>query len=149
MKKEIVATTFTPLYNPIEDRVCLAINYEDPYTRVDFMITRSFMLNLIPSAQEYLERHFSPESETPQAQMQQPNYEKATDNVNLELFQNTQELLLEVNFSLDQTQTNIELRLSSQETQARAVVSPLLFETIIKSLKKVIPAVQWGIGFDF
>lgn len=44
MKKEIVGTTFTPLYNPIEDRICLVINYQDPYARADFMITRSFTL---------------------------------------------------------------------------------------------------------
>lgn len=149
MKKQIVGTTFTPLYNPVEDRICLVVNYEDPYTRADFMITRRFMLNLIPSAQEYLERHYPQETLLQTTQIDKPSYQKPTDNVNLELLQTTQELLLEINFTLDEHKKNIQLRLSSQKTQAIATLSPTIFESLISSLKKVIPSVEWGIGFNF
>lgn len=149
MKKQIVGTTFTPMYNPIEDRICLVINYEDPYTRVDFMITRSFMLNLIPSAEEYFEQYYPRENKMQITPVETPSFETPTDNVNLELLQSTQELLLEVNFSLDENRQNIVLRLSSQNTQAVATLPPLIFESLIKSLKRSIPSLEWGIGFDF
>ena len=148
-KKEIQSLTFTPLYNPIEDRICLVLNYEDPYNRADLMITRSFMLNLIPSAEEYLQRHFTLEEPLGATQEESSSYKTATDNVNLELLQSKQELLLEVNFSLDESKQNIHVRFSSVEIQAVAVLPPLIFQALISSLKRAIPCVAWGVGFDF
>ena len=120
------------------------------------MITRSFMLNLVPSAQEYLSQHFGLETQTlakPQtSQAQNDQIQKMqtpTDSVNLELFQRSQELLLEVNFSLLANTKNIQLQLNSKETEAIATLSPLVLQALIASLKRSIPSIKWGIGFDF
>ena len=39
-KKTILANTFTPLYDELEDRIRIVVNYQDIQNRIDFVITR-------------------------------------------------------------------------------------------------------------
>ena len=45
-KKIVSALVFTPLYDQLEDRIRLVINYSDYDNRIDIMITRNFILDL-------------------------------------------------------------------------------------------------------
>lgn len=53
----VAAHTFTTLYSELEDRLRLIINYADYSKRIDFWITRAFLLKLAPSWEEYSYRY--------------------------------------------------------------------------------------------
>ncbi len=52
-EKVIQANTFTCGYIESEDRLLLSINYTDIINRVDFWITRNFLLKLLPHFFDY------------------------------------------------------------------------------------------------
>ena len=52
--KVISAQTFTPVYDELEDRIRLSVNYQDVNNRIDFLITRNLIINLLPSIEEFI-----------------------------------------------------------------------------------------------
>lgn len=154
MKKNITANTFTPLYDELEDRIRLAINYQDIHNRVDFMITRSFILNLIPSAEEFMTNHYGmlDFKIVAKADINENTQNKAlskTDNVNLDLLRAREELLLEVNFSFDKDSKQTLLTLSSKNIEARASLDSFMLQQIFKVIKSAVPNIRWGISHYF
>jgi len=150
MKKNITAKTFTPIYDELEDRLRLVVNYQDIYNRVDFMITRNFILNLIPSAEEFMARHYgavdfeiAPQVET------KDKITSKTDNVNLELLRTSEELLLEVNFSFDINSKQTTMTLSSGNMVASASLDSFMLSQIFQVIKSAIPYIRWGISHHF
>ncbi|MFA5234823.1 MAG: hypothetical protein WC390_10520 [Sulfurimonas sp.] len=156
MKREITANTFTPLYDELEDRIRVAINYQDIHNRVDFMITRNFILNLIPTAEEFMTNHygvvdFKIASQT-QADINNNTQNKAvskTDSVNLDLLRTSEELLLEVNFSFNKDSKQTLLTLSSKNIVARANLDSFMLQQIFKVIKAAVPNIRWGISHYF
>lgn len=154
MKKNITANTFTPLYDELEDRIRVAINYQDIHNRVDFMITRNFILNLIPSAEEFMTSHYGVADfkVAAQADINDNTQNKAlskTDNVNLDLLRTSEELLLEVNFSFDKDSKQTLLTLSSKNIVARASLDSFMLQQIFKVIKSAVPNIRWGISYHF
>lgn len=156
MKKNIIANTFTPVYDELEDRLRVAINYQDIQNRVDFMITRNFILNLIPSAEEFILKHYNAQpltqdSLTVSAEANSSENEalSKTDSVNLELYRTDEELLLEVNFSFDTATKNTLLTFSSKNVTAKIVLDVLMLQKIIHVIKSAIPFIKWGISRHF
>jgi len=156
MKKSITAKTFTPLYDEVEDRLRVVVNYNDIGNRVDFMITRSFILNLIPSAEEFVLKHYDAEPPLPQdvtlsskTDAKEDEALLKTDAVNLELFRTEEELLLEVNFSFDINTKQTTLSLSSKNIIAKIVLDQLMLQKIIQVIKSAIPFMKWGISRHF
>jgi hypothetical protein len=150
MKKSITAKTFTPIYDSVEDRLRLVINYQDIQNRVDLMITRNFILDLIPSAEEFMAKHYDIgnfEQETI-AETKEGATSK-TDNVNLELLKTDEELLREVNFSYDPNSKHTTLRLSSKNITAITQVDGFMMGQIIQVIKSAIPYIKWGISHYF
>ena len=150
--KEIAANSFTPIYDEIEDRLRLVINYQDMPNRVDFMITRNFIINLLPSADEFIIKYYGEDDNTPQEVLSSSKLEKGlskTDNVNLELFKTDEELLLEVNFSFDKNSKNTLLRLSSKNITSKSILEPKMLNQIFKAIKKSIPNFKWGLSNNF
>ncbi len=150
MKKNITAKTFTPIYDSIEDRLRLVINYQDIQNRVDLMITRSFILDLIPSAEEFIAKYYGElnfEANT-QLEIKERSTSK-TDNVNLELFRTSEELLLEVNFSYDPNSKHTVLTLSSKNIVAKTELESFMLQQIIQAIKSAIPYIKWGISHYF
>lgn len=150
MKKNIIAKTFTPMYDEVEDRLRVVVNYQDAQNRVDFMITRNFILNLIPSAEEFMGIHYTIEnfksaiqSETKESVMSK------TDNTNLELLRRDEELLREVNFSFDKNSKLTLLTLSSKNSMAKAHLEGFMLLQIFKIIKSAIPYIRWGISHHF
>ncbi|MDD5371929.1 MAG: hypothetical protein PHO62_00720 [Sulfurimonas sp.] len=150
MKKNITAKTFTPIYDELEDRLRLVINYQDIYNRVDFMITRNFILNLIPTAEEFMARQYgiADFETTPHIETNDKTTSK-TDSVNLELLRTNDDLLLEVNFSYDQNLKRTILTLSSKSTTAKADLDGFMLSQIFQVIKSAIPYIRWGISYHF
>lgn len=156
MKKNIIANTFTPVYDELEDRLRVAVNYQDIQNRVDFMITRNFILNLIPSAEEFILKHYNAQpltqdSLTVSAESNSNENEalSKTDAVNLELYRRDDELLLEVNFSFDAATKQTLLTLSSKNVTAKIALDVLMLQKIIHVIKSAIPFIKWGISRHF
>lgn len=169
MKRNITAKTFTPLYDEVEDRLRVVINYEDMQNRVDFMITRNFILNLIPSAEEFVIKHYGAEplshdsiaigSEKERSgdeSLSKSTQESAdnevlskTDTVNLELLRTQEELLLEMNLSFDKDTKQTLLALSSKDTAAKITLDQMMLQKIIHVIKSAIPFMKWGISRHF
>ena len=108
--KKINAMSFTPKYDTLEDRIRISINYDDLNNRIDFMMTRSFVLKLFPVIDEYMLKFYGAElgiqatknvvasSQKKDNTMSSPST-SVTNGSNLELYKQQDELLLEVKFS--------------------------------------------------
>jgi len=156
MKKTVAANTFTPLYDELEDRIRLVVNYQDIQNRVDFMITRSFILNLIPTAEEFIQKHYSDvafvqDSVTPLKNIDTKTEEtlSGTDGVNLELLRTSEELLIEVNFSFDSNTKQTVVTLSSKNRVAKAILDSSSLSQTFELIKASIPYIRWGISQYF
>lgn len=156
MKKNIIANTFTPVYDELEDRLRVAVNYQDIQNRVDFMITRNFILNLIPSAEEFILKHYNAQPLTQdnltvsaESNSNENEALSKTDAVNLELYRRDDELLLEVNFSFDAATKQTLLTLSSKNVTAKIALDVLMLQKIIHVIKSAIPFIKWGISRHF
>ena len=154
--KTILAKTFTPSYDPVEDRIRLAINYEDAHDRADFMITRNFILDLIPSMQEYIlskypnqEHDSSLNQDTQTASDKKEEVVSPTNSVNFELYRKDEELLREVNLSFDANTQITTLTLSSANITAQAKLDFTLLTQITDIINSAIPNIKWGISHHF
>ncbi len=149
MKRNITAKTFTPSYDVLEDRIRLSINYQDISDRVDFMITRSFILDLLPTAEEFLAKYYGAiTTPTQQAQTNNDSFSQ-TDAVNLELLRTSDELLREVNFSFKADTKKTLITFNSQNTAAQIDLDAFMFSQIFGVIKAAIPNIKWGISHHF
>lgn len=152
--KIITANTFTPLYDATEDRIRLVINYQDIQNRVDLMITRAFMINLIPSAEEYIAQYYAKEPlaqerATSHATQESANPLSQTDNTNLELLRMQEELLSQVKFTFQPKTKQTVVTFQSKNIVAVAKLNASLLTQVFEILKSTIPFYQWGISPKF
>ncbi|MDO8454806.1 MAG: hypothetical protein Q7S59_09570 [Sulfurimonas sp.] len=150
MKRNIIANTFTPSYDELEDRLRLVINYQDMQNRVDLMITRSFVLNLIPTAEEFIERYYA--HIEPQIIQQSENQNQSlskTDSVNLELLRTSEELLREVSFYFDADTKQTTITFHSKNSAVQTTLDAALLSQIFQVIKSAIPYIKWGISTHF
>jgi sugar-specific transcriptional regulator TrmB len=155
-KKTILANTFTPLYDELEDRIRIVVNYQDIQNRIDFVITRNFIINLIPAIDEFIEQHYSDNLlidndvivDTKIDQEKNKNLEK-TDNSNLELLHLKDELLTKINLSYQPDTKKVLLTCFSNESKSQALLDAMMFQQLIKSIKIAIPYFKWGISHKF
>ena len=152
--RTITANTFTSLYDNIEDRLRLVINYQDIENRVDFMITRAFAINLIPAAEEFIDNYYKdeiyPENNlTVSSQDNTNNLVSKTDNVNLEFLRTTEELLLELNFSFNKETKQTVLTFKSKNILVGSTFDAQTISQTFKIIKSSIPFIGWGISHNF
>jgi len=154
LKKSVNADNFTPKYDEVEDRIRLSINYDDIQNRVDFMITRSFIIKLFPVLDEYMSRHYSLDL-SPQVSVSAPvatqnkpdaKLTSPTDGANLELYKQDDELLTEMNFSYNPKNKITMITFSSHNSQAIAKLDSHLMKQVFLILKSSIPFFSWGIS---
>ena len=145
MKRKIIeAKTFTPLYDEMEDRIRLIVNYKDPYNRIDLMITRAFIIKMVPFLEDYLERNidnFLLQNEKIEKELK---YKIITQKDYLDLIIK-EELLKEINLSLLKDKFIILSTFISENTEVKAYISANFLKELLISLKKVIPKYSWGI----
>lgn len=159
--KNITIQTITPTYDIIEDRIRLAINYQDTNNRIDMMITRSFILKLLPTIEEYIYKHYPDtieddisiqveQSTTTDEQIQENHSLDKTNMEDLALYQSTEDLLITIHLSYDQTSQNTTLQfVSKQNHKANISCDVKTLQNINNSIKNAIPKMNWGIAGYF
>jgi len=148
MKKTIMTQTFTPTYDISEDRIRLAINYEDYENRIDLMITRRFALQFIPALEEWVEGGAVQKKSVDENSDGNNEVVHQTDGVNLELFKGEAILLEEVNMKKD-AQNNTILNLQCKSATVVAILNTRMLQEFSRVLKKSMPKIEWGIGYNF
>jgi hypothetical protein len=155
LKRNITALNFTPKYDELEDRIRISINYDNFDNRVDFMMTRSFVLKLFPVLDEYMLKFY--ETDLNAVQMPQANQDLITkqdkstslaDGSNLELYKQEDELLIEVKFSFAKKTKNSIVMFESKSTQATAQLDVASLKQIFTIIKQSIPFFSWGISHN-
>ncbi|MFA6197097.1 MAG: hypothetical protein WC656_10690 [Sulfurimonas sp.] len=154
MKNIIVANTFTPIYDEIEDRLRVVINYQDINNRVDFMITRNFILNLVPSVDEFIFNYYSYNSRVKESfninsNKKNDDNTSQTDRANLEFLRTNEELLVEVNLTYEPNTKKTLITFSSKNITTEALLDGLLLKQIFNLIKSAIPHFKWGIAYNF
>lgn len=155
--KQISIQTLTPTYDKLEDRIRLSINYQDMDNRIDLMITRSFILNMLPTIEEYIYKYY-PESidedeitHIEAKVTEEVNANKSLSQTNmedLELYRSLEELLYTINLTYDKESKHTTLQFISKSKHSCVIVANLnILQNIIKSLKSSLPKVAWGIGY--
>ena len=160
MSKNVVAKTFTPIYDETEDRIRLSVNYQDANDRIDFMITRNFILQLMPTVEEYLYKYYPNAQEIliPKANYAESAKEglkenqslSLTDGNNFNLYKSDEDLLVKIDFSFDEKtkQTKI-LFTSKNKLTAVSLLNAELLQQIMNMIRLKIPSFKWGISNSF
>lgn len=145
--KQITVNTFTPLYDELEDRIRLIVNYQNIQTRIELMITRSFILDLIPTLDEFISKYYKYE-EIIQKKLNNKNIQK-TDGTDLQLYQTKEQLLIKVDISLTNTTKQTQLVFYSKDSKVNAVFDKNMLKQFINQIKTAIPNIKWGISYNF
>jgi len=158
--KNIVATTFTPMYDQVEDRIRVVVNYSDINNRIDFMFTRNIIIDFIPQIDQYILNHYNTnnnkiiEIDTSFKNMRaedifEPKHIEQTDNTDLNLLHLKNELLVKIDISY-QVNTQLSLlTLTSHENIANAQLNGEMLKQLVESIKNTIPKYRWGISYYF
>ena len=136
--------TFTCIYDETEDRIRLAINYQDPIGRVDFMITRKFVLKLFPVLEDTYYKHFENIASSVVAKSSDASNTK-TDGVMFQLVMDRSELLHKVDLKFDEKSNSLTLILYGNEAQASARMDANSYKSFLKILQTSVPSFSWGI----
>lgn len=159
-RKLFKVQTITPVYDNIEDRIKLSINYQDMQNRIDLMLTRSFLLQLLPAMEEYIYKHYPDEIiedevhiEALKEQIDDDTKNKNISKTNFEdlhLYRSLEELLLTVNMTYDKNSrlTRIEF-IGKEGDKAVLNADAVMLNNILKSIKASIPSIAWGISGYF
>jgi hypothetical protein len=134
----LTVNTFTCNYIQREDRLLLTINYEDIQHRVDFWVTRGFLLKLIPYLFDYTGENLQEE------QSVLKNLKK-TDNSIFDL--TVKKAILLESVDLRQINNNIEIIFKSLKYKlfAKSLMKKQNFNSFVKLLTDSAPTYEWGI----
>ena len=160
--KQIIISTFSPTYDMNEDRIRISLNYKDLYNRIDMMLTRSFLLKVLPSIEEFIYKHY-PEEHIEDTMPLEQNFQPAkftkmqkqnkssclspTNVDDLELYKGIEDLLWTLNLSFDANTKLTTLSLESKNKHKATLGCDIYtLKNILKSLKQAIPTHIWGIA---
>lgn len=139
--------TITPRYDEIEDRIRLSLNHKDIQNSVDFMLTRRFILKLLPSYEEYIYKVYDEQIQTENIYTTTKyNTLRITNHTELKPYQDNPELLLGIQFSFIQKDKLTVLKLSTKHTEATATLNYESLINIFALIKSAIPHFDWGIS---
>ncbi len=139
----IQANTFTPLYDEVEDRIRLIVNYQDFQNRIDFMITRRFMVKLIHSMQDFYSLYYDGIKKNQEQTIEKLVSKTQTEDISF--YKKDEVLLLEVKLSFDDPFTIVEFK--GKTVTAVSKVNAFVLDALIKNLIKSIPKYDWGLYF--
>jgi hypothetical protein len=145
--KDEIAKTFTCSYDQKEDRLRLILNYQDPITRVDLWITRSFLLRLLPLLSKFgsSQNEMSLASDNMANEPQQIPPSTPTDESMLLLTQREPIILEQVDFGKSNGVVNIVFS-SPLIGKYTASLQTQEIDTLANLLIKTAPTYDWGIG---
>ncbi len=153
INKSITINTLTPTYDKVEDRIRLSINYQDLNNRCDVMITRSFILQILPAIEEYIYKHYpnEPILEDDEIQInssssQKDNSFSQTQMEDIELYKNLEDLLITLNLHYHQeTQLTILSFITKENYNLSLNCNVDMLKNILKAIKKSIPVYSWNL----
>jgi hypothetical protein len=146
-KSIIIAKTFTPYYSPLEDRIRLVINYADYANRVDFWITRAFILKLLPTWEEYFYTHAqSIEAQPLKNTEKHPSGTSSTNRSTLAVTQKEGVLLEAVDLTFVPEKKLFKVRMRGKGQSAIATLNEPLMMSVLASIFAAAPHYQWGIS---
>jgi len=144
----ITAKTFTAQYDGREDRIRWTINYNDPYQRIDYMISRAMLLRLFPVLEQILPegaRAIRPERNAPLRNGLAP-----TDSAALERTRDPEAPLLErVDFTHHPKAATYTVRFYAAPERHADTEATLNLDDLAKVtgiLLGAVPFVAWGIA---
>jgi hypothetical protein len=151
MTNIIQANTFTPLYDEVEDRIRLVLNYQDISNRIDLMITRSFIINLISSVDDFVFQHYgdiSPKLDNITIDQTSPKtkHTEQTDQTNLQLYYEKDQLLTKLDLKYDQDTKHTTIVFTTKDSVSAATMDATMLQALFDSIKKAIPNFKWGIS---
>ena len=139
--------TITPRYDEIEDRIRLSLNHQNIQNPVDFMLTRRFILKLLPSYEEYIYKVYDKKIQTEDThKTTKYNTLRITNHTELKPYQEDPELLQGIQFSFIQKSELTLLKLSTKHTEATATLNYESLTNIFALIKSAIPHFDWGIS---
>lgn len=146
--KTRAAKTFTCSYDQKEDRIRLVLNYQEHAERVDFWITRSFLLRLLPLLSKFGSSHnemslISDNSSNDTRVNEQTSI--PTDESMMALTQKEPVLLERVDFGKNDGVVNIVFSTPDLDKYAAALRSPEV-DALADLLIRTAPTYDWGIG---
>jgi len=143
-KTIIQAKTFTCIYNEKEDRLLLAINYQDVKNRVDFWLTRNFLIKLLPHLFEYMDCDIQ-KADLPSSSP--ATKQTPTDSTMFTLTQKVPVLLESIDITkLENGYIQFVLKNLEKNIYATATLKPMLFSQVIKVITTAVPTFSWGIN---
>ena len=168
-ERVITAKTFSPVYDEREDRIRLAVNYQDIYNRVDFMVTRSLILYLIPAVNGYMDKYYKddlgedPWAEEPIPQINDITKEKPgkqakkddlqpikyTDTSDMDLLKTPDILLEKIDLRYNPGSKNTTFIFYAKDITVKSILDYITFKRVIQALKNSIPIFKWGISKSF
>ncbi len=157
MKRKINAISFTPKYDELEDRVRISINYDDLHNRIDFMMTRAFVIRLFPTVGDYMLEFYNLNLVVPTKTHTNNNVEKIikdtnstsrTDGTNLELYKQEDELLIEVKFSYNRETKMSIVQFHSKNSEVTSRLDENAMKQVFTIIKSAIPFFSWGISHN-
>lgn len=162
---KITINTLTTAYDDREDRIRLSINYQQLQNRIDLMVTRSFILDLVPSLEEYIQTYYTDIVESAQNTQTQAeptasdprkahklHKESTVSKTNMEdlaLYKSKEELLITVKLSYNKETKYTYIRFLTQKTEVVLNCDVQILKNIVHAIKKTIPSIQWGISKFF
>ncbi|WP_434580950.1 hypothetical protein MLC52_01420 [Sulfurimonas sp. NW15] len=157
MSQKIIkqAKTFTCIYSEKEDRLLLTVNYQDAENRVDFWLTRNFLIKLLPHLFEYMNYETQAVVQSTQTQEQKgsvpsvppPSQQTPTDSATFTLTQKVPVLLESIDITkLGNGYIQFVLKNMEKNIYATATLEPALFSQVIKVITSAVPTFSWGIN---
>ena len=153
-------------YNPREDRIFFLINHDDFHNRLDFIVTRKKIIELLNGFDEILindcdnGKIFKELYKTQEPLVKEPIkttskdipnknknvWEKSIDTKELSFTKNKAPIILDgISYVMKNEQLTFKF-LSNKQFYAISIMDKEMFQRTLSSLMRVVPFVAWGIS---
>lgn len=154
-------------YNPREDRIFILVNHNNFNNRIDFIVTRKKLIELLNGFDEILINHCNngelfkqlyttqeplkkEEIQTPQNKNQlnlnKNKWEKNVNPKDLHLTKNKKPIMLDaLSFNIKDSQLIFKF-ISNNTFYAISIMDKEMFQKTLSSMMRVVPFVSWGIS---
>lgn len=145
-RKTLKIETITPRYDVVEDRIRLSFNHQNMQSRTDFMLTRKFILKLVPSYDEYIFKVYPDSIEKMNTTTMKNKNTRIYNHSKFEAYQNNAMILHGIEFTFLTKDKLTLLKFYSKNVEATVTLNYLELNKLIQLIKSTIPYFDWGIS---